>query len=123
MRIAIALSALVLALTGCADVTSSSSASTTDDPPLQAAYDSCSDSDGTLDVGDDGHSLFSDTGAEGKLTETACVLLAIDTPDRIVNEMDSTTALMGRQSAEDGDFTYEWSYHPDNGMNLVIADQ
>ena len=56
------------------------------------------------------------------IADLACVMVQIDTPQRIAAAMDSTTAMMGRQHEEDGDFTYEWSYHPDNGFDLIIEE-
>jgi hypothetical protein len=39
-----------------------------------------------------------------------------------VAQMDSTTALMGRQDADDGDLQYQWSYLPDNDIDLTITE-
>lgn len=52
----------------------------------------------------------------------ACVLSKIEVPSRVVSLMDSTSAMMGRQEDSWGDFTATWSYHPDSGMNLVLAE-
>ena len=52
-----------------------------------------------------------------------CVFTAVGTPNRIVTNIDSTTAMMGRQKAESDDITYEWSYHPDSGLQLVMYDK
>jgi hypothetical protein len=30
--------------------------------------------------------------------------------------------MMGRQSSTDGNLTYEYTYHPDNGLYVLITD-
>lgn len=51
-----------------------------------------------------------------------CVLEDLDTSQAILAQMNSTTAMMGVQSGTDGELAYQWSDHPDNGVNMVITD-
>jgi hypothetical protein len=30
--------------------------------------------------------------------------------------------MMGQQTAQESGLNYRWSYHPDNGLNMVITD-
>lgn len=40
-------------------------------------------------------------------------------PESLLEEMISTTSLMGRQTEEYEDVTVSWSYHPDNGLEIT----
>lgn len=95
-------------------------------PPLEVAYGECIGVNGwkTLTLGDDGRTLIIDTGSEyGPVEGLACVLGELDTSQAIVAQMESTTALMGVQESTDGSLHYQFSYHPDNGINMVITDE
>ena len=50
----------------------------------------------------------------------ACVLAELKTPQAVIAHMDSTNALAGRQEDTWADFTASWTYHPDNGIDLII---
>lgn len=53
-------------------------------------------------------------------TLASCTLDELDGPDSVRSKMESTTALMGRQTDEFGDFEVSWSYHPDNGFDATF---
>ncbi|KQY56711.1 hypothetical protein [Nocardioides sp. Root140] len=92
---------------------------------LESAYEACSNADEseTLTLADEGMSLIVATESEyGPVAGLACILLELDTSEAVVASMDSTTAMMGVQEADDGSIHYQWSYHPDNGINMVITD-
>ena len=57
----------------------------------------------------------------GSASGVACVFQHLGTPSSITAKVDSTTAMMGEQSATHDGISYSWSYHPDNGLNMVIA--
>lgn len=104
----------------------SDSAEAAPKPPLQVAYGECIGGKGwkTLTLGDEGRSLIIDTGSEyGPIEGLACVLGQLGTSQAIVAQMESTTAMMGVQEAEDDSLRYQFSYHPDNGINMVITDE
>lgn len=92
--------------------------------PLESAFSICNGS--TLTAADSGHTVIVDTkpggGFSGGTDDLVCMLDALHTPDRVVHEMETTTALMGRQSEQADGLSYEWSYHPDNGLDLTISD-
>lgn len=95
-------------------------------PPLQVAYGECIGAKGwkTLTLGDEGRSLIVDTGSEyGPIEGLACVLGELGTSQAIVAQLESTTAMMGVQEADDDSLNYQFSYHPDNGINMVITDE
>jgi len=50
------------------------------------------------------------------------VLNELDAPDYVLSQVESTNSLMGRQSADWGDLTASWSYHPDNGLQMTITE-
>jgi hypothetical protein len=90
---------------------------------LKDAYDRCftRDTGSTLTLADGGDAIVVDTGSEyGSTTGMDCVLADLDTKQSIIAQMSRTTAMMGVQDAEDDGLAYSWSYHPDNGVNMVI---
>jgi hypothetical protein len=102
-------------------------------PPLQRAVATCdptADEPGIrsdqLQVGDEGRSVSIDGAglASGPPIETvACVLRQIDVPDSVISRMDNTRALDGTQTAEWDDYWASWTYHPDDGLNVVIEQR
>lgn len=75
---------------------------------------------------DGGRSLIldnrgSDAGS-GALTwqQVECTLEELDVPESVLSRMLSTRALDGRQDAEWGGLRADWSYHPDNGLDVII---
>jgi hypothetical protein len=91
---------------------------------LQAAYDHCTsqDEDNTLELADNGATIVIDTRSEyGSTAGMECVLGALTTPESIKAEIGRTTAMMGTQDADNNGIHYSWSYHPDNGVNMVIT--
>lgn len=94
-------------------------------PSLDQAYVDCSTSKGgkTISSGDDGDTLIIDTGSEyGSIEGAVCVFTSLETPEAIIASIESTTAMMGVQDADDQGLRYQWSYHPDNGLNVIITN-
>lgn len=58
---------------------------------------------------------------DGNAYDMYCVLKRIGTPVWLQQEIDSTTALMGGQAEESNGYLYRWSFHPDDGLMLVVA--
>ncbi|WP_199183017.1 hypothetical protein [Cryobacterium sp. M25] len=79
-----------------------------------------------ITVGDEGRSISMQSEGEGEeaaganFEDLACVLLELDTPDSVINRIDSTRALDGRQTGTWEDYSASWGYHPDNGLDIVI---
>jgi hypothetical protein len=95
------------------------------DARLSDAYNSCAgrDTANTVELDDDGNSIIVDTRSEyTSMDGVACVLNELGTPDSIVSSIDHTTAMMGSRDEENDGLSYSWSYHPDNGLNLVITN-
>jgi hypothetical protein len=95
---------------------------------LEQAFESCAL---TLslpyaELGDGGESLIVDgpsdssSSLEESIGFSACVLGELETPDYVISQMDSTTSLMGLREAEWEGIEASWSYHPDNGFDLVL---
>jgi hypothetical protein len=91
--------------------------------PLSDAADSCA----AGDLADNDHTLVVDMEGEEPGTGTAsiedvlCVLGALETPQAIVAQMEATRALDGMQSATWSTYSAKWTYHPDNGLDLIIT--
>ena len=54
------------------------------------------------------------------VTDVACVLVFLKAPSYVVTQIDNTRALDGMQRARWGPFRASWTYHPDNGLSIVI---
>lgn len=95
-------------------------------PDFKAIYNTyCSSTYAT--VGSDGSYLSIDTNpydlddytVSGSLQAIIDVNSALGLPDYVLDDMGSTTALMGRQTATFDDVTVSWSYHPDKGLEVT----
>lgn len=51
-----------------------------------------------------------------------CIFDQLGTTLALVSNFEATTALMGRQREHQDGLTYEWSYHPSNGVDLTITE-
>lgn len=85
--------------------------------------------DGVVTVEDDGHTLLVATLPQDddplgvSTTALTCVQQALDMPTWLTESMGQTRSLDGRQSEEWSNFSAQWSYHPDNGLNLIITQR
>lgn len=55
------------------------------------------------------------------IKDVACILAGLKAPQHIYSLIDATRALDGMQSESWGDYVARWTYHPDNGLAIVIA--
>lgn len=95
-----------------------------DDARLSTAYEACQGDDhtGTLTLSDQGHTVVVDTGSKyGSTAGMECVLEELATPQSIIAAIGRTTSLMGVQEDDHDGIAYSWTYHPDNGVNMVIT--
>ncbi|TWH27335.1 hypothetical protein L600_000200000010 [Isoptericola variabilis J7] len=98
------------------------------DTALAQAHDECHEDGLTgLSLADDDRTLVVDMKGDDDVIgveylTVACVLTSLDTPARVVELMDKTRALDGRQSDTWDSFTATWSYHPDTGLDLLIVE-
>lgn len=128
-------------MTGCASGYSSPGASegrndsllSDQQQAISDAYDACADSEVGNPYGGDmvpastvltlsDSSIVIDGADDEYLSGPAadCVTAALGVDAATMSMINSTTSLMGRQTATNGDFTYTWSFHPDNGLDMVI---
>ena len=63
-----------------------------------------------------------DYGVGDDIEDIACVLLALRAPSFVVTEIDNTRALDGMQRDHWRTFKASWTYHPDDGLNIVIHE-
>lgn len=90
--------------------------------PLADAKNECAagqlaDDDTTLIIDVEGE----DPGS-GSLSFDAlsCVLAELDTPSYVISQIEGTRALDGMQSADWETYTAQWTYHPDQGLDITI---
>ncbi|WP_456509544.1 hypothetical protein [Arthrobacter sp. TE12231] len=94
---------------------------------LPKAVDTCNAREKAgISLGDKDTSLTVDTEGKDDTTGAAmedlvCIVKELKVPDSVVAQMDSTTSLQGRQSAEWEDLKASWTYHPDSGMKLIVT--
>jgi hypothetical protein len=80
---------------------------------------------GTL--ADDDHTLVVDMMGEepgtgtATIDDTLCVLDELEAPQAVISQMESTRALDGMQSTTWSTYTATWTYHPDDGLDLIIT--
>ena len=89
------------------------------------AVEKCAAVDTTgVDVMDKGKSLnLRTTGEESEGADfltVGCVLTELNAPDSLTTRLGSTRALDGTQTGEWAGFTASWTYHPDNGLNIIV---
>ena len=77
-------------------------------------------------VTDEGQALVmnghgEDSGGLSILKEF-CLIHYLDTPDYVIDQIEATTSLMGLREADWNGYHAEWSYHPDNGLDITIVD-
>jgi hypothetical protein len=77
-------------------------------------------------VRDDGRTLILDGIGEESgsgsvpILVQLCVLQELNIPDAVMAQIKTTRALDGRQTASWGEFTASWTYHPKNGLDIII---
>jgi hypothetical protein len=78
-----------------------------------------------IEVVDDGASLLIDGEGEesdgASIDDIVLTLGLLDTPSSVVTRMSSTRALDGMQDATWGDYAASWTYHPDNGLDIIVT--
>jgi hypothetical protein len=52
----------------------------------------------------------------------ACVLSYLDMPQRVFTSVSNTTALQGVKTASAQGYELEWTFHPDNGLQMIITE-
>lgn len=92
-------------------------------PLEQAKFDNARYND-FVTVSEDGKTLTAQTtdeyGEGIELYTLDAILLALETPDAVIFQMEQTRALDGMQSASWDGYSAQWTYHPDNGFAIVI---
>jgi hypothetical protein len=100
-----------------------------DQTRFENAYAGCGVTSESITVADAGDSLILDGPPDGSarmdvfLQDLACVIDALGVPDFVVHNMENTTSLMGLQEASWDGIHAQWSYHPDNGLDLVLTEE
>ena len=80
-----------------------------------------------LVTADKGTTLTLTTAGESGVSYTdiedvACVLTKLEVPSYVVSHIDSTRALDGQQTDEWDGISARWTYHPEDGLHLVLRD-
>lgn len=81
---------------------------------------------GAGEVTDEGRTLVADSEGEDvgsgdiSLSALNCLLLRVGVPSSAKEKMYQTRSLDGRQTADWDDVEASWSYHPDDGLDIVF---
>lgn len=92
--------------------------------PLDEAFKQC-DSPRGARVTDEGETLIirttgDDTDVRASFADVTCILRELEAPSRTLHRMETTRSLDGRVTDSWDDYTAEWTYHPDDGLNVII---
>lgn len=96
---------------------------------FQAAVDGCEVLvvNGNLTVGDGGRTLTlngaGDTSGGLAIDDLACVLGNLHVSDAVIAKMDGTRALDGMQTGSWDDIDASWTYHPDDGLDVILTQK
>ena len=80
-------------------------------------------------VMDDGHSLMLDGRSDSssvdgiEISDTSCVLQQLGIPAYITMLMSNTRSVDGMQREEIDAYKIHWTYHPDNGLDIIIREK
>ena len=121
-----------LLLTGCGSSSGGGGLTAPSTTRLEEANTACSEKGETstkIEVVDDGAALvlsgigdgLGDTDAE--LAAVICLWDELGTTQALRTEVSTTTALSGTLEEVEDNLEYKWSYHPDNGVNMTIAEE
>jgi hypothetical protein len=120
-----ATAALALALVAAAVFALNRSGDTPPPTAFETAQRSCDPAKTGTTITDAGRTLLIDstgdkdyTGAD--VTALSCLLRSLKAPDAVIAHMSATRALDGRQEDRWPGFTASWSYHPDQGMDVIV---
>lgn len=87
-----------------------------------------SDASTTCNAGilaDDDHTLVVDMMGEdpgtGTIDDVLCVLDEFEAPQAVIAQMESTRALDGMQSTTWSTYKVTWTYHPDDGLDMILT--
>lgn len=91
---------------------------------LKYAFAECTSSDTSLSRDElsiliDSKDQYDYEGAVDAIT----IMTKLGLPDSLLTEMTNTTALMGRQTRTYDNIEVSWSYHPDNGLDIIFRIQ
>lgn len=96
-----------------------------DETPVLAALTGCglSGDDTGVHVMDGGVSVELNGQYSGDVWpgDIDCVLTDLGAPESVYARMGSTRALDGTQDSAWRDYTATWTYHPDDGLNVIIV--
>ncbi len=60
-------------------------------------------------------------GGTATIDDITCVMDELEAPESVLAQMGSTRALDGMQSATWSTYKATWTYHPDDGLDLIIT--
>lgn len=91
---------------------------------LKHAFAECKSSDTSLSRDElsimiDSKNQYDYEGAVDAIT----IMTKLGLPDSLLTEMTNTTALMGMQTRTYDNIEVSWSYHPDNGLDIIFRIQ
>ena len=62
-----------------------------------------------------------DESAGASIEDTVCILSELDIPNSVIGRIEHTTSQMGLVDGQWSKYEAQWSYHPDNGLDMTIV--
>lgn len=97
---------------------------------VRAVAKECNVQDATgtgLSTSDQGRTVMLTTAATNNsymgisMGDAQCILVDLGVPGSILGEISHTSSLDGRQAESWNGVKLSWTYHPDNGLNLIMS--
>ena len=94
--------------------------------PFQHAQDGCVTGQGKTSIEDGGKTLIIDGSGEGDPAgitgeELTCLFTQMKMPESVKAHVFETRALDGRQEDTWDGFRASWTYHPDDGLDMIVT--
>ena len=107
---------------------SGASAADSSTESVSAAVQACQLTGSTgITLMDEGNSVELQTAGKkstgAPYADVVCVLDELNAPESVKARMDTTRALDGSQNATWTGYSAVWTYHPDNGLNIIVETQ
>lgn len=91
---------------------------------LLAAVDGCDLNDSPYVTADEAGLVIEGEGEESRgvsITEVLCILNGLEVPESVITRMSNTNSTMGIVEGRWDVYEAEWTYHPDNGLNIYVV--
>lgn len=111
---------------GCGGGSGESGDAVDEPSALEGAYEECATDDASqemLSLEDDGATLIVDSARSYNYDIAECVFESLEMSGGLNAKIGRTSAMMGAQEEVENGLEYTWTYHPDNGLDVIITEE